>query len=175
MNRILTLIAILLISSCGQQVEKKSEDRSITDADSMDIKKTISKNQIPENASSKDSLKSKRLHFSNGPSFEQIQLTGSTVLIVELDSMEIEQVKLMDGEGRFYTASDDLMWYNSMLIQKMDSLKIPVKYSDKDTIKIYSANFEKTLVKDSTFSLYTYFYFDGNEIQKKDLFELLGE
>ena len=148
MPRLLILISLLLISSCGGQ---RSVNDSMADRNNVD---------------------SVRL---NSPSRERIELTGRTVIVVQFDSAEIEQAKRMEGEEDFYIAADDLMWYNAMMLQRMDSLKIPVRYTDKDTIDLFSANFSHTIVKDSTFSLYTYFIFDKNAISRVDLFEILGE
>ena len=62
-----------------------------------------------------------------------------------------------------------------MMLEKMDSLGIPVKYTDKDTVDFYMEDYNRTIVKDSTFSLYTYFFFDGKKIKRTELFELLEE
>ena len=45
-----------------------------------------------------------------------------------------ERLKEIDEEDNFYTAADDLMWYNAKLIEKIDSLKIPLIYSKQDTL-----------------------------------------
>jgi len=107
----------------------------------------------------------------------QVKLTINrpTVLIVKLDSLEINRLKEIEGEDNFYTAADDLMWYNAMLLNKLDSLKIPVEYVDKDTFILDISGFSETIVKDTTFSIYTYFYFDGKEIKRTDVFKLLDK
>src|SRR5690606_36987338 len=87
--------------------------------------------------------KDSELKFTNGRSREKLELNGKTVFIIQLDSLEIEQLKRIDGEDNFYTAADDLMWYNSMMLEKMDSLGIPVKYTDKDTVYFYSKNYKR--------------------------------
>lgn len=148
MNKLSILTLVLLIVACGQKTETKEN--------------TGNPNQ------DKSLVQGER-------SYEKINLNGSAVVVIQLDSLEIERLKDSEGESIFYTGGDDLMWYNSMMWEKMDSLQIPVKYTEKDTIDIQVPGFMKTIVKDTTFSLYTYFYFDGNEIKRTDLFELLGE
>jgi hypothetical protein len=178
MSRLLTLTLIILISACGQQTEKKTQLKS--DSVQKNSDSTASKNinaqktriEPNENETQK---KDSELKFTNGPSREKLELKGKTVFIIQLDSFEIEQLKRIDGEDNFYIAADDLMWYNSMMLEKMDSLRIPVKYTDKDTVDFYSKNYKRTIVKDSTFSLYTYFLFDGKEIKRTELFELIEE
>jgi len=112
--------------------------------------------------------------FSNGFSYEKMELSKPTIIIIQMDSLEIEQIKKNNGESNFYTSTDDLMWYNAMMLKKMDSLKIDVKYSDKDTIQIESQKLKYKIIKNTDFSFYTYFYFDGIKIERKDLFELIG-
>ena len=102
-------------------------------------------------------------------------LNNPSIIVIQLDSLEIDQVKKSMGESTFYTATDDLMWYNSKLIEKMDSLKIPIKYFKNDSIIIDTPNQQKLIKKDSTFSLYNYYFYNGEIIEKKDLFELLSE
>ena len=178
MNRLITLTFIILISACGQQTEKmdtinKDSVQKLSDLtanENDEVQKTISKSIETENK-----RQDSELLFSNGPSREKLELNEKTVIIIQLDSIEIEQLKEIDGEDNFYTAADDLMWYNSMMLEKMDSLEIPVKYTDKDTVDFYSKNYNRKIVKDSTFSLYTYFYFDGKEIKRTEIFELIEE
>lgn len=103
-----------------------------------------------------------------------IYLKEPTLIVIQLDSLEIEKVKKSMGEGDFYTASDDLLWYNSQLIEKMDSLKTPMKYFENDSLIIKTPGRQKLIKKDSASSLYNYYYFNGEVIEKKDLFELLS-
>lgn len=173
MNRLITLTLIILISACGQQTEKKEPMKT----DSVQPRSDLTENEQKKVNESKAESQSQdsELLFSNGPSREKLELSKQIVIIIQLDSIEIEQLKKIDGEDNFYTAADDLMWYNSMMLEKMDSLEIPVKYTDKDTVDFYSKNYNRTIVKDSTFSLYTYFIFDGKEIKRTELFELIED
>ncbi len=178
MSRLLTLTLIILFSACGQTTEKKTKlkndsvRKTFNSTESKNIKAQNTGNEPNETETRK---KDSELKFTNGRSHEKLELKGNTVFIIQLDSLEIEQLKRIDGEENFYTAADDLMWYNSIMLEKMDSLGIPVKYLDKDTTDFYSKNYKQTIVKDSTFSLYTYFLFDGKEIKRKELFELIEE
>lgn len=178
MSRLITLTLIILSSACGQQTEKKTQlknDSVKTTSDSITSKNIKAQKTESKTKETETRKKDSELQFTNGPSREKLELNGKTVFIIQLDSLEIEQLKRIDGEDNFYTAADDLMWYNSMMLEKMDSLGIPVKYTDKDTVDFYSKNYKRTIVKDSTFSLYTYFIFDGKEIKRTELFVLIEE
>ena len=144
MPRLLIFISLILMSACGGQ---GSVNDPMADRNNVDSVRP------------------------NKPSRERMELTGKTVIVVQLDSVEIQQAKRMEGEDDFYIATDDLMWYNSMMLQRMDCLKIPVRYTDKDTIDLFSANFSQTIMKDSTFSIFTYFIFENNAVSRVDLFE----
>ncbi len=157
--------------SCGQKSKNTVEEVNTAQNSKDENKDTIAKTTAPAKVLKKD----KNFIISDEPGRQQIELKAPTVIIVQLDSAEIEKVKKIDGESRFYTATDDLMWYNAMLLDKLDSLKIAVKYTDKDTIDIKTPDSRYKLMKDTTFSIYTYFYFDGKEFSRKGLFELLGE
>lgn len=151
-GKILKLTLICLISACGQQTEKVQE---VLDSTVM--------------------LKDSELKFVNVTSREKIELNRESVLVIQFDSIEIIQAKMVDGEDNFYAALEDLMWYNTVLLEKMDSLGTPIIYSDKDTVDIYSKNFKQTIIKDSTFSFYTFFLFDGNKLERIELLELIAE
>jgi hypothetical protein len=101
-------------------------------------------------------------------------ISEPAIIVITYDSLEIENAKIEDGEENFYTAMDDLMWYNAKLMEKMESEKIPVLYFEQDSLFIETPVDNFKIVKDSTFSVYTYFIFDGNQIQRTELLELLG-
>ena len=48
--------------------------------------------------------------------FDSILISGKAVLIVELDSLEINQLIKFYGEENFYTATDDLIWYKATML-----------------------------------------------------------
>jgi len=80
---------------------------------------------------------------------------------VLLDSIETERYKKRIGEEVFYTVADDQMYYHYDVIQRLDSLNIPVKYSQRDSIIIRAPHFYKLIVKNPSFSIYNYFYYNG--------------
>lgn len=176
--QILVLASIFFFSACGQKTENKILVKNDSAAQSSDLKNTENRkaktNEI-ESIKTDEQKPSKKLQFSNGPSREKIHLNIKTVIIIQYDSIEIEQLKTIDGKDIFYTAVDDLMWYNSIMTDKMDSLGIPIKYTEKDTIDFFSKNYKRTIVKDSTFSIYSYFLFNGENITRTDLFSLIEE
>ena len=91
--------------------------------------------------------------------------------MITYDSLEIEHAKIENGEENFYIAMDDLMWYNAELMKKE---KKPLLYFEQDSILIETPNKIFQIVKDSTFSVYTYFKFDGKQLQRTELLKLLG-
>ncbi|HLF52607.1 hypothetical protein [Flavobacterium sp.] len=149
MKRLLTLLFIIILTSCGEKSKNATDTKSIEAKNNDLIHVVETSRQI-------------------------FEFKKPTVLIVELDSLETEKLKNSDEEN-FYTAADDIIWYNAKLLKKMDSLKIPVVQSDKDTIEIKTPHATHIIVKDSTFSLYTYFYFDGNKVSKQDVLDLLDQ
>ena len=155
------LLLIFLISSCGQKKDHPIE-QNIT---SKDLKTT---------QTDIDSSEEKSLYILNGVSNVKYNLEKPTVLIIELDSLEIEQVKNED-EGKFFTAVDDLMWYNSLLANKMDSLEIDVITTNKDTVFLKANDVNVVVHKNSQSPLFTYYYFDGQIVRKTDLYELLSK
>lgn len=104
----------------------------------------------------------------------KIVISEPTIIIVTFDSLEIENVKIKDDEENFYTAMDDLMWYNSPLMEKMEQEKILLLYFEQDSLLLETPLKNFQVVKDSTFSFYTYFKFDGTQLQRTELLELLG-
>lgn len=107
-------------------------------------------------------------------SIETIELIKPTIVVIEMDSIALETEKNLD-EVRFYTATDDLLWYNHMVSEKMDTLGVPMLYYNLDELRIVTHVDTLTVTRDSTFGFMTYFYFDGNEIMRSDVFGLLGE
>lgn len=164
MKKVFFLIFLTLFLGCEQKKSKQQEIKSNSDSitnlrsKSLELKRDITS-----------------INFGNVPSHESLEFNKPTVLIVTMDSLEIEQAKKIDGEDNFYTGIDDLMWYNAIMLKKMDSLNIDIKYSEKDTLFITGPKWNETLIKDSTFTIYTYYYFDGQRLNKTDLFELLGD
>ena len=121
----------------------------------------------------KDTLTSLDLDFSGIASSEVITITGPSLVVVTLDSFELELLKALD-EDVFYTAADDLMWYHAGLVNQLDSTNIPIRYSKSDTLEVLFKDERWTIVKDGTYSIYTYFEFNGQQMVRTDLFDLLG-
>jgi uncharacterized protein YbcC (UPF0753/DUF2309 family) len=101
-------------------------------------------------------------------------ISEPTIIVITFDSLEIDNAKIENGQENFYTAMDDLMWYNAELIEKMENEKITLLYFEQDSLLIETPVKNFQIVKDSTFSVYTYFKFDGSQLQRTELLELLG-
>ena len=105
---------------------------------------------------------------------DSILISGNAVLIVELDSLEINQLIKFYGEEIFYTATDDLMWYKAQLYSKLDSLNIPISNTEADCVLVNTIDTSFTITKDTSFSIYTYFLFEDGKLNRVELFDLLG-
>ncbi len=105
---------------------------------------------------------------------KKIDVSDTSVIVISLDSVELEEMKRKRGEDSFYTGADDLMFYNSQMLQLMDSLGVEVIYSEWDSTEVRKNGVSTLITKDSTFSIYTYFLIEGDVPIRKDLFELLG-
>ena len=176
MIRLLILTLVFHLAACSQQTEQEQSINTDSDKQSVDslrIGNVKSKEENSDSTLSKKQPKKTTIEFSNGPSQQKIELNEETIIVIQMDSLETEQLKRINGEDIFYTAADDLMWYNSMMLEKMDSLGIQVNYTEKDTVDFFFNNQFKRVVKDSTYSFYTYFRFDGTKIKRTELFELL--
>jgi hypothetical protein len=66
------------------------------------------------------------------------------------------------------------MWYNAELIEKTEIENTPILYFDQDSLLIETPVENFQIVNDSTFSVYIYFKFDGNQLHRIELLELLG-
>jgi hypothetical protein len=111
MKNLSILFLLLLTSSCYQESKKS---KSINNNSLKQSTNTLNKKLITTDIKSHK----KELQFSNGSSYEKLELNEKTIIIVQLDSLEIKQLRTMYGESNFYTATDDLLWYNSMLLEK---------------------------------------------------------
>ena len=152
MKQLLFIAAVLLACSCkdAATTEREVKEEVRVEIDSL-------KNSVWE----KNSV--------------SLELQQPTVVVVEFDSLEIEAYKNDIGEEDFYTGADDLMYYDAMMRTKMQSLNIPVVNTEKDVVHINNDTDNITIVKDTTFSLYSYFYFDGKKLIKTDVMDLLDQ
>lgn len=149
MKKFLSLIIIILLTSCGEKSKNPTETKSI------ERKKN-------------DSI------FIAKPNRQIFEFKNPTILIIELDSLEKEKLKNIDKD-KFLAAADDIKRNHEMLLKKMSSLKIPVVQTNKDTVEIKTSHSMHLILKDTTFSLYTYFYFDGTKISKQEVMDLLDQ
>jgi hypothetical protein len=101
-----------------------------------------------------------------------IKIDKPSVIVIEFDSVQLERLRKIDEEN-FYTAADDVMHYNALLVHKMDSLNIPVFRSEKDTVYVQTPNDTFQILKDTSQAIHEYYYFDGKKISKQDVFDLL--
>lgn len=174
--RTLIFIALVLITAaCGKPVKRESVNEQ-QEKETIEGGPVSNSNNVTNLESVPQTNLSPAIRFDQANSDEiQIKLTQPTVIIIQMDSFEIEQLKRIDGGDNFYTGADDLMWYDAELMKKMDSLNIPVKYTDQDRIELLTKAGNYKITKDSTFNLYTYFFYNGEQVSRSDLFELLED
>lgn len=105
--------------------------------------------------------------------FKSINLKKPTIVIIQLDSLEIEKIKSKEGEDNFYAAMDDLMWYDNQLTERADSLNIPILYFKDRILKINTPSSTYKISKDTLKSVNCYLYYDGEDVKTIDLIELI--
>lgn len=106
--------------------------------------------------------------------YQTVEFNSPTVLVVMADSIAIEELKNEVGEDDFFTIADDAMWYHSDLSMQLDTTGIEMEMTESQHIKVITPNSKTLIDRDSTFGIYTYFYFDGTDFKRSDVFELLG-
>jgi hypothetical protein len=173
-------VLLFLLISCNDEKKSPKTHKVLDDVHiqetKSDVNQSLQSNSIVERKLSDEFDYNNKLNLSGISNREEISIDQISLIIVTYDSLEINQAKLIDGEDSFYTGADDLLWYNAQLLELMDSLQIPVVYSKSDTVKIRTINNNtEQIIKDSTFSLYTYFYFDGEKLKRKELLQLINE
>ena len=103
----------------------------------------------------------------------EIKLNERSVVGVSPDSLQIEVMKEKWGLEDFYTAADDLMWYNGQMLEVLDSLQIPYIYTERRHFRIVTPTDQMEVDNDTPEGGWRYFYFDGETVTEKDLFELM--
>ncbi len=166
---ILTVIIFILFGACSNSCPTKEDILNskgyVDSAETAEIlnngNKTLTENQSKE--------------IENGVEFNTVTLTGKAIVVISYDTTEIEKEKARVGEENFYVVTDDWSWYSAMLIDKADSLQIPMTYVFDNKIKIKTPNSTYKISKDSLASVYTYIYFDGKTIKEVDLLDLIDK
>ncbi len=105
--------------------------------------------------------------------FYKIKINEKYVIIVSPDEKAIDKIKGEMGENNFYTMTDDIMFYQSELLDILDSLNIKHIQTDKRLIEIKTPNEIIRFNADTSSIKWKYFYFDGKEIKEKEIFDLL--
>ncbi|PIB37847.1 hypothetical protein BFP75_19535 [Maribacter sp. 4G9] len=103
----------------------------------------------------------------------EIKLNERSVVGVSPDSLQLEAMQFKWGEEDFFTAMDDLMWYSAQMMEVLDSLQIPYINTERRRFKIVTPTERLEVDNDTPEGGWRYFYFIGETIAEKDLFELL--
>jgi uncharacterized protein YcfL len=113
------------------------------------------------------------LYEAQKDDFFTIRVSEKTVISVSPDSAQVEEISNKYDAEDFVTIIDDIMWYESQMLEKMDSLKITHINTDKRKIKIITPQQQLKVDNDTASSKWRYFYFDGKELLEKDVLELI--
>lgn len=103
----------------------------------------------------------------------EIKLNERSVVGVSPDSLQIEVMKEKWGLEDFYTAADDLMWYSAQMLVVLDSLQIPYINTERRRFRIVTPTDRLEVDNDTPEGGWRYFYFNGETVTEKDLFELM--
>ncbi|RRQ49755.1 ASCH domain-containing protein [Maribacter algicola] len=103
----------------------------------------------------------------------EIKLNERSVVGVSPDSLQLEAMESKWGEEDYFTAMDDLMWYSAQMMDLLDSLQIPYINTERRRFKIVTPTERLEVDNDTPEGGWRYFYFNGETIAGKDLFELL--
>ncbi len=109
---------------------------------------------------------------SASPKFFPITIDRKTVIEIAPDSTAIEKMKKEMGEDNFYTAAGDWMYYQAELAGLLDSLNIGFVHTDKRFVEIITPG-SLRFRSDTASSPWNYFYYDGKNLSRKTIFELL--
>jgi len=110
---------------------------------------------------------------SASPKFFPITIDRKTVIEIAPDSTAIEKMKKEMGEDNFYTAAGDWMYYQAELAGILDSLNIGFVHTDKRFVEIITPGRRLRFRSDTASSPWNYFYYDGKNLSRKTIFELL--
>ena len=65
---------------------------------------------------------------------DSLLLTEPCLIVITLNAEDIESFKQTGEDDNFYTVADDLIYYDYLVKQRMDSLNIPYFYTKKDAL-----------------------------------------
>lgn len=105
---------------------------------------------------------------------KDIFLKEPSLIIVSLNEDQLYEMKSDHGEVGFYTLADDLAFQLNDINRKMNNLDIPVVRVSRDTLTIHANNSTQDIVKEKDFSIFTYFLFDGEKLERKEYEELMS-
>ncbi|MUV03381.1 hypothetical protein GN157_06625 [Flavobacterium rakeshii] len=175
MNRIVILLAVLALYSCKRDAKTEPELTSGNET-TTEVQQTVNGGSGSAHDDNQDlNTDADSPHTKLVMTAEQFILDKPTVIVVALNSSQINDLKKEIGEGSFYTLADDNMLYHDAVTSRMDSLKIEIKYTQKNVVYINKGEQRQVIVKETDFPLYAYFYFDGKNVTRTDAFKLMDK
>lgn len=173
MNRIVILLAMLALYSCKRDAKTEPELTSGNET-TNEVQQTVTEGSAHDDNQDLNT-DADSPHTKLVMAAEQFTLDKPTVIVVALNSNQINDLKKEIGEGSFYTLADENMLYHDAVTSRMDSLKIEIKYTQKNVVYINKGEQRQVIVKEADFPLYTYFYFDGKNVTRTDAFKLMDK
>ncbi len=172
MNRIVILLAVFAMYSCKR--DTKTEPDTNGNEATTQIEQTVAEESV-HNDSQDLNTDADSPHTKLTMAAEQFILDKPTVIVVALNSNQINDLKKEIGEDNFYTLADENMLYHDAVTSRMDSLKIEIKYTQKNVVYINKGEQRQVIVKEADFPLYAYFYFDGKNVTRTDALKLMDK
>lgn len=158
MKRIVYLLIVPAFFSC-QNAEKGGEQLD------------EGKNSAADEAPSEESATEAEVVEDDIPlGTEKIELTEPTIIAVKFDSIEMDDFSEKEGSR---VVMEDVFYYHMLLEDKMKPLGIPILKSESESIAVLYGDSKTIISKDSSFSIYTYFHYDGERLERKEVLELL--
>lgn len=103
---------------------------------------------------------------------DTIRLDSAAIIEVMLSMAQLDSMSASMDEEEVYTGSDDANYYSFLLGEGARTAGIALVYSEADHLVVFTPDSSVILHKELNAGLSTYFYFDGNDIVKTDLFTL---
>lgn len=158
----LLALTLVLLFACNNH-NPDNEKGEVADT----LKKEIEKSEV------KEEEKEKVIIEIEAGSKEIIKIDTTSIIVIEYDSLEFERFETGLSEEDLYIIWDDWSYYNYELREKMESLGVPIHWTNKDSVIIKYNNIDTIIVKDESFRFYNYYELDSGKIESKDVFELL--
>ncbi len=125
------------------------------------------------NSESKNNGSVNKIGENDSIKFFTFNIDRKSIIEIAPDSLAIEKLKKEMGEDDFYTIAGDWAYYQAQLGALSDSLNINFISTEKRRVEIRTPNKTVRFDADTASKPWNYFYFDGEKLSRKSIFELL--